>query len=64
MRRVVWDPEAELKVDAASLHHRHKITPYEGEILSGVVQKTFLRGRKIYDGGHVDEPEGQLLLST
>ncbi len=61
---VIWDPEAEFTVDAAAWHHRHKITPYTGEILSGVVQKTFLRGRKIYDGGHVGEPEGQLLLSS
>ena len=46
---VIWDPSAEFRVDAAELHHRHKITPYDGEVLSGTVQKTFLRGRKIYD---------------
>jgi allantoinase len=61
---VVWDPEGQFTVAAAALQHRHKITPYEGEALRGVVQKTFLRGRKIYDGGHlVDEPLGQMLLS-
>jgi allantoinase len=60
---VVWDPAAEFTVDATSLHHRHKITPYAHEVLSGVVQKTFLRGRKIYDGGHVDEPQGELIFT-
>jgi allantoinase len=47
---VIWNPEREFVVDAAKLEHRHKLTPYEGERLTGVVEKTFLRGRKIYDG--------------
>lgn len=59
---VIWDPSAEFKVDAASLYHRHKITPYDGEVLTGTVQKTFLRGQKIYDGEHVDKPQGRLVL--
>jgi allantoinase len=46
---VIWNPEREFVVDAAKLEHRHKLTPYEGERLTGVVEKTFLRGRKIYD---------------
>jgi allantoinase len=59
---VIWKPEEEFVVDAQSLHHRHKITPYAGETLSGVVQKTFLRGRNIYDGTHLDKPWGHMLL--
>ena len=59
---IFWNPDAEFKVDAAKLEHRHKITPYEGEYLSGVVNKTFLRGRKIYDGAIPDGPSGQMLL--
>ena len=60
---VVWDPDGQFTVAAGALHHRHKITPYEGEVLSGVVQKTFLRGRKIYDGGHfVDGPLGKRIF--
>jgi allantoinase len=60
---VIWNPDQEFKVAASSLHHRHKITPYEGEVLSGVVEKTFLRGQKIYDIGHfVDKPPGHMLL--
>jgi allantoinase len=46
---VVWSPKNSFRVTAERLEHRHKITPYEGETLKGVVEKTFLRGRKIYD---------------
>ncbi len=59
---VIWNPDAQFLVDASSLHHRHKITPYHGETLTGVVQKTFLRGKKIYDGGTFAPPTGHLLF--
>lgn len=60
---VIWNPDQEFVVDAEALRHRHKITPYEGEKLSGVVQKTFLRGIKIYDDGQfLEEPLGHMLL--
>lgn len=48
---VIWNPAKQFTVAGAALQHRHKLTPYEGRILNGVVEKTFLRGRKIYDGG-------------
>lgn len=60
---VVWKPEEQFIVNKASLLHRHKISPYNNEHLNGVVQKTFLRGRKIYDDGQVITiPTGQFLL--
>jgi len=60
---VIWDPQREFTVNAATLYHRHKITPYDGEQLTGVVQKTFLRGRKIYDDGRIGaQAMGGLLL--
>jgi allantoinase len=62
---VIWNPDREFVVDGARLEHRHKLTPYESETLSGVVEKTFLRGRKIYDDGPEDAvitPMGHLLL--
>ena len=62
---IVWSPEAEFKVDKSVLRHRHKISPYIGETLSGVVQKTFLRGRKIYDGREmVGLAAGEFLLNS
>src|SRR5689334_14089106 len=60
---VIWNPDAQFTVNASSLLHRHKITPYDHEPLTGVVQKTFLRGQKIYDVGRfVESPSGHLLL--
>ena len=44
---VVWEPEAEFTVEASRLHQRHKLTPYAGRKLSGVVQKTILRGADV-----------------
>jgi len=62
---VIWNPERQFTVAAATLHHRHKITPYEGETLTGVVQQTFLRGKKIYDNGHfAPAPIGHMLRQT
>jgi allantoinase len=55
---VVWNPEREFVVDATKLGHRHKLTPYNGERLAGVVEKTFLRGRKIYDESEVLPQKG------
>jgi allantoinase len=60
---VIWNPDAQFTVSATSLLHRHKISPYDGEPLKGVVQKTFLRGQKIYDDGDIEEsPLGHMLL--
>jgi allantoinase len=59
---VIWNPDAEFRVDALRLHHRHKLTPYEGRALSGVVETTFLRGQKIFDHGNfASEPTGRVL---
>lgn len=59
---VIWNPEKEFIVGPDMLHHRHKLSPYVGRELAGVVEKTFLRGVKIYDAGEfVAEPSGLLL---
>ena len=47
----IWNPEREFKVAPSMIHHRHKLTPYAGEVLRGVVEKTFLRGQMVYDDG-------------
>ena len=59
---VLWNPDAEFVVDAARLQQRHKLTPYAGRRLRGVVRTTFLRGRRIWDDGAVvSERVGQPL---
>ena len=43
---VVWDPESSFIVTEKMIHHKHKITPYLDEKLYGVVEQTWLEGRK------------------
>jgi allantoinase len=60
---VVWDPEATFRVEPSKLHHRHKLTPYEGQTLNGVVRTTFLRGRRVYHHGEfAPHPTGSVLV--
>ena len=61
---VVLEPDVVKMVNAGELQHRHKITPYDGMLLRGEVQTTFLRGQKVYDRGEFSEPHGQLLQRT
>ncbi|HJL02025.1 MAG TPA: allantoinase AllB [Polyangiaceae bacterium LLY-WYZ-15_(1-7)] len=46
---VVFDPDAEIEVDARELKHRHDVTPYAGQRLRGRVEATWLRGERVYD---------------
>lgn len=55
---VVWDPNEEFTVHPEHLHHRHKLTPYAGRRLRGVVKKAYLRGRRIDLDG---PPHGRIL---
>jgi allantoinase len=59
---VVWDPAAERTIDASALQQRHKLTPYAGRRLRGVVHATFMRGEQVWDGRRVVRTgRGQLL---
>jgi allantoinase len=59
---VVFDPEASFTVDPAALHQRHKLTPYAGRTLHGVVRRTLLGGETVYhDGRFGDRPRGRWL---
>jgi allantoinase len=60
---VIWNPDREFRVSSSLIHHRHKLTPYAGEILHGVVEKAFLRGQMVYDGAEfVSNPRGAIVL--
>ena len=53
-----------VQVEAAALHHRHKLTPYDGRVLHGSVLMTILRGQVVAREGKVTEPHmGQMLLA-
>ena len=42
---VVWDPETNFVVKEEQIQHRHKLTPYAGRSLSGVVERVVINGR-------------------
>ncbi len=46
---VIWDEGGTFTVEPGGLRHRHKITPYSGRVLSGVVHQTWVRGRLAFD---------------
>ena len=59
---VVWDPDGEFSVDPSRLQQRHKLTPYAGRQLRGVVRETFVRGERVWRQDHlVTASSGQLL---
>ncbi|HEY3056352.1 MAG TPA: allantoinase AllB, partial [Thermoanaerobaculia bacterium] len=59
---VVWSPEETFVVEPSIIEHRHKVTPYAGETLRGVVKATWLRGEPIYENGrHGGDARGQWL---
>jgi allantoinase len=61
---VVWDPDKQFTVTSQTLYHRHKMTPYLGETLYGVVEQTYLRGVKVFDQGTFTPPAGEIILRS
>jgi allantoinase len=59
---IVWDPETAFTVDPATLQQRHKLTPYAGRCLNGVVRTTFVRGERVWDDGRLTRSGGGCLL--
>ncbi len=49
---VFADAETQV-VRGESIHHKHKVTPYLGESLRGVVHATYLRGTRVAEGGRL-----------
>jgi len=57
---VVFDPEAKFVAKQEHLHYRHRISPYLGEELRGIVKATYLRGNCVFDSGAFPgEPSGR-----
>ena len=46
---VIFDPQGRFAIAPEMIQHRHKVTPYAGEELRGVVKTTWLRGRKVWE---------------
>jgi allantoinase len=59
---VLWHPDQTFTVDAAGLEHRHPVCAYDGRVLHGVVEATYLRGDAVWrDGAAGDDATGRLL---
>ncbi len=43
-------------VEPTGVLHRHKITPYAGRTLAGVVTSTYVRGRRVWHRGELEGP--------
>ena len=62
---VVFDQEGQYTITPEIIQYRHKITPYEGTVVSGVVERTLLRGQEVYSAGIIQgEPRGCPLLNN
>ena len=60
---VIWNPEAAFRVEPSIIQHKHKLTPYDGMTLRGVVESVYVRGQKVFENGQYSaEPLGQLLI--
>jgi allantoinase len=59
---VAFAPDDPFTVEPGWLLHRHKLTPYDGQRLTGVVRRTWLRGREVFCSGRgvLGRPAGQL----
>lgn len=59
----VFAPEASYTITPEIIHHRHKVSPYIGQTLTGTVRQTILAGRTVYrDGRFQGNAQGQPIL--
>ena len=61
---VIWNERAFHTIRATELHHRHKLSPYDGMTVAGVVQKTIVGGHVAFDRelGFDATPRGEFLV--
>ncbi|KAI8990895.1 allantoinase [Mycotypha africana] len=63
---VIWRPEAKFEIRVSDIHFKNKLSPYVGENLYGVVDRTIVRGSTVYNqqtkGLFAQEPLGRPLL--
>ncbi len=59
---VIWDPEASFVVKEEGIQHRHKLTPYAGRTLHGVVERAVVCGDTVYADRTFTQPRAKTLL--
>ena len=61
---IIFDDNARFTICPEIIKYRHKITPYEGREVYGVVERTLLRGIPVFAGGDIiGGPEGEPILA-
>ncbi|MBI2073089.1 MAG: amidohydrolase family protein [Gemmatimonadetes bacterium] len=59
---VIWNPEESFVIGPKTLYHRYPLSPYQGHLLFGRVERTLLRGVPVYDrGSFAPRPMGRRL---
>ncbi len=53
---VIWDPEASFVVKEEDIQHRHKLTPYAGRTLCGMVERTIVGDSPVFQEGTFGKP--------
>ena len=59
---IILNEEKSFKVEEQIILHRHKVTPYLGETLYGVVEKVYLKGEIVYDNGTMILHKGKIIV--
>lgn len=61
---VVWNPEKKAVITPKTMFTKHKVSPYEGQCLQGVVQHTFVQGQLVWSQGKlITQNQGKALLN-
>ena len=60
---IIFEPEKSFVVTEDLIHHKHKITPYLNRELFGVVEQTYVAGKKVFDSGtFIELNKGKIIL--
>ncbi|MCF6193019.1 MAG: allantoinase AllB [Kangiellaceae bacterium] len=60
---LVFNENESFEISRSMIKHRHKITPYIGRRVDGIVEQTYVRGQKVFDGSNfIGSPIGKPLL--
>ena len=62
---VIWSPDDKFEVKMQYIRHRHKLSPYTGHQLYGVVKQTIVGGKVVYEHnqGNTGIKAGKLIFS-
>jgi len=62
---LVFDDTQSYKISGEMIKHRHKISPYVGQQVMGRIERTYVRGHKVFENdGFLNRPIGQTLLKN